>query len=577
MPGVPAGNGTDHARWAAVARDVRADSAQPPADGPAPEDARAFDAARVGTTLAPLSVRRILVLDEGPINLDDVISVARDRVPVEVSPEVLGRVAAAHEVVLDTMRAGIPSYGLNTGLGPARDQRIPADLLEAFQEQIISSHAAGIGEAMGVEEVRAIMFARLAGMSRGGAGTSPSLFEALRQFLNKGVHPVVPRLGSVGSADLAQMASIGTALLGKGRVIDDDGSTRPAADALAEAGLRPVQMQPKDSLALIGANAASVGTGTLNLRRLRRLLGTADHVAALTVEALTAHTSVFADVLMLARPLLGQAASAARIRAALHGSALVDAPMPNSVQDPLSLRTVPQVHGALADLLQHCAGLLTIEINSRAENPLVDVEQRQVISNGNFSVLGIALAFEALRLAVAHMGMLAERRIALLVRNTRSTTSVAEQVRQGRWRTGYLVPVLLQNTAAALVSELKQMASPITIMGTPVADGVEDHNSLAFSAIQLTGRAADHVETLQAIEVLLASDTLDGRGEQPLLGEGTGRMYRKVKDVLAQLAPGMATDVVIDRLRTDLLAETAPPSTRISETPGGRRGRAAAG
>lgn len=572
MPAVPAGNGMDPAWSATVARDTREDPGGRPSDRAAPEDARAFDAAHVGTTLAPLSVRRILILDEGPINLDDVISVARDHVPVEVSPEVLGRVAAAHEVVLDMMRAGIPSYGLNTGLGPARDQRIPADLLEAFQEQIISSHAAGIGEAMGVEEVRAIMFARLAGMSRGGAGTSPSLFEALRQFLNKGVHPVVPRLGSVGSADLAQMASIGTALLGKGRVLDGEGSTRPAAGALADAGLRPVQMQPKDSLALIGANAASVGTGTLNLRRLRRLLGTADHVAALTVEALSAHTSVFADALMLARPLLGQAASATRIRAALHGSSLVGAPMPNSVQDPLSLRTVPQVHGALADLLQHCAGLLTIEINSRAENPLVDVEQRQVISNGNFSVLGIALAFEALRLAVAHVGMLAERRIALLVRNTRSTTSVAEQVRQGRWRTGYLVPVLLQNTAAALVSELKQMASPITIMGTPVADGVEDHNSLAFSAIQLTGRAADHVETLQAIEVLLASDTLDGRGEQPLLGAGTGRMYRKVKDVLAQLAPGMATDVVIDRLRTDLLAETAPPSTRISETPGGQRG-----
>jgi histidine ammonia-lyase len=347
------------------------------------------------------------------------------------------------------------------------------------------------------------------------------------------------------------MAAVGAVLLGRGRVLlgaTGAAGTRPAAEALAEAGLAPVQLQPKDALALIGANSASVGTGILAVRTIGHLVANADVVAAGTVLALGANTTVFDDELVRARPLPGQIESAARIRAAL-GRERPAARGVRSVQDPVSLRTVPQVHGVAADQLAHVAGLLLVELNSRPENPLVQVEQRRVVSNGNFSLLGLGIGFEALRLALAHIGMLAERRIALLARTLRGHAPVEEHVRAGRWRSGYLVPVLLTNTAAAIASELKQMASPLTVMGTPVGDGVEDHNSLAFGTIQLTVTAAGWVQTLLAIELLLAGDlalTLPGRPGPP---DDAHPAALLVAEAVAEGAAGGTTDEVVDRLR----------------------------
>jgi histidine ammonia-lyase len=503
-----------------------------------------------------------VVVGTGPLRLGDVSEVARHRARVVVTDGVRARVAAAHEVVLETLRAGQPAYGVNTGLGAARDQLVPEELLAAFQEHVISSHAAAIGTPLDAEEVRAVMFARLAGMSRGGSGASPQLFEALRQLLDAGIHPVVPSQGSVGAADLVQMAAVGAVLLGRGRVLlgaTGAAGTRPAAEALAEAGLEPVRLQPKDAIALIGANSASVGTGVLGVRTIGHLIANADVVAAGTVLALGANTSVFDDDLVRARPLAGQIDSAARIREALGSRAdddpatLAPAPSPRSVQDPVSLRTVPQVHGVAADQLAHVAELLRVELNARPENPLVQVEHRRVISNGNFSLLGLGIGFEALRLALAHIGMLAERRIALLARTLREQAPVADHVRAARWRSGYLVPVLLTNTAAAIAAELKQLASPLTVMGTTVGDGVEDHNSLAFGAIQLTVTAAGWVQTLLAIELLLAGDVAIDSGRPLPLDGRPASAARLVADAVADGASGTTTDEVVERLRALLV------------------------
>ena len=411
-----------------------------------------------------------VVVGTGPLSLGDVTDVARHQARVVVTEGVRRDVAAAHAVVLETLRSGSPAYGVNTGLGAARDQLVPEELLLAFQEHVISSHAAAIGAPLDAEEVRALMFARLAGMSRGGSGASPQLFESLRRLLDARIHPVVPSQGSVGAADLVQMAAVGAVLLGRGRVLlgaTGAAGTRPAAEALAEAGIAPVQLQPKDALALIGANSASVGTGILAVRTIGHLVANADVVAAGSVLALGANTS--------SSPTTSSAPARCRGRSSrppgsgrLSGASGLRGGAARSVQDPVSLRTVPQVHGVAADQLAHVARLLLVELNSRPENPLVQVEQRRVVSNGNFSLLGLGIGFEALRLALAHIGMLAERRIALLARTLRGHAPVEEHVRAGRWRSGYLVPVLLTNTAAAIASELKQMASPLTVMGTTV-------------------------------------------------------------------------------------------------------------
>ncbi len=514
------------------------------------------DLSERGSTALPTRPPRLalteqpaVVVTSAPLRLSDITDVARHRARVDIDDEVHATVAAAHQVVVETVRSGSAAYGLNTGLGSARDQVVPEELLLAFQEQIISSHAAAIGAPLDVEEVRALVFARLAGISRGGSGASPQLFGALQALLNAAIHPVVPSQGSVGSADLVQMAAVGAVLLGKGRVLGEDGVARPAAQALAEAGIAPVQLQPKDALALIGANSASVGTGALAIRSIGHLLSNADVVAAHTVRALDANTAVFDDDLVRARPLPGQISSAARIRAALAGAAGYGSV--RSVQDPISVRTVPQVHGVAIDQLEHVAAMLKVELNSRSENPLVRLEDRRVISNGNFSLLGVAVGFEGLRLTLAHVGMLAERRIALLARTLRAHAPVAEHIRAQRWRSDYLVPVLLANTAAAIVAELKQLASPLTVMGTPVADGVEDHNSLAFGAIQLTVTAAGWVQTLQALELLLASDLVLQRS--PAAGVPVTDSGQLVAAVLVQLPAGATTDLVVERLRSQLV------------------------
>lgn len=494
-----------------------------------------------------------VVLDRTPTDARELVRAA-DGAGVRIGQDALADVAAAHETVLAVVRSGTPAYGVTTGLGPARDQAVPAELVADFQEQILATHAAAVGPWLPRRGVRAVIVARLATLRLGGAGASTGLVRGLAALLDRDVLPAVPALGSVGSADLVQLAAVGQVLLGHGFTLGPAGEPVPAADALARAGLDPVRLEAKDALALIGTNAAAVGLGALAWHDAEALVAAADHVAGATAVALRANPGAFAERVVAARPLPGQLASARRLRAA------IDPPgPPRSVQDPLSLRTVPQVHGAVLDELGRTRRVLDVELNARPENPLVDAERGTVTSNGNFSALALALAFESVRLGLAHIGMLAERRIHLLVREARSARTVAEQIRDGEWRARYVAPLLFQDTAASLAARLKQLAAPVSLLGTPVADGVEDHNALALPAGQLTEDALAQLRSLLAVEALLAADRLRPAG--PAADTVPGRIVAIADGAVARSATHAMSDGIVADLAgrlTDLDPDGGP-------------------
>jgi histidine ammonia-lyase len=437
---------------------------------------------------------------------------------------------------------------------------IPTELLGDFQEFIIASHAAAVGEPLSPEEVRAVIFARIAVMARGGSGASRDVFDGLIALLEHNVIPVIPSHGSVGSADLAQMASIGAVLIGKGRAFSTDGRTMVhGAEALREASLAPIRLQAKDGLALVGANSASLGLSALLHQRLETAGFTADLVAALTLEALAANLSPFSETVISARPLPGQIRSAARIRTALDGGGLAAGTVPvQSLQDPLSIRTIPQVHGVFLEHVRALENVLLIELNSPSENPLVVAEGRQILSNGNFSVLGLAIALESVRLTIAHMAIMAERRISMLVQQVRSGLPLVDHIRAAKTRTGFLAPVIIANTASALTARIKHKANPVTVMGTTVGDGVEDHNSQAYTANRYTADALDALEQLHAIEALMAIEVLDHeQAAHPSsvprrLGNQLERVRDQITVTVGDLGGATTTDQVVDAIRTSL-------------------------
>ncbi|TGO06282.1 aromatic amino acid ammonia-lyase [Serinibacter arcticus] len=461
--------------------------------------------------------------------------------------------ARARRVIDSVLADGLPSYGVNRGLGPMRDQEIPLDLQEQFQHFVLASHAAGVGEALSPAQSRAILAARLAGLAQGGSGISVATFRALVALVDADITPVVTRFGSVGAADLAPLAAIGAVLVGRGSTFGPDGTRVPGAQALAAAGLTPATLGPKDALALVGANSGSIGLACLASLQLDTLVLSSDLVAAMTVEALGASLAPFDEVVAEARPMPGQVASAAAVREAVSGGDLEQGLIATiSLQDALSIRTVPQVHGVLHQVASDLREILTVELNSPTDNPLVDVEAGVVRPTGNFSVLELAISAESTRLVLAHVGMLAERRIASLVQRVRSDRPLVDQIAAAASSAGFLTPVILANTASQVVVRLKHLANPLSTAGTTVGDGVEDHSSQAFAAVLATVEAIEATEILLAIETLLAADALSAdiarRGSRRL-GIGVAGLHGAVVDLTSALGSAEVAHDVVEKVR----------------------------
>ena len=471
-----------------------------------------------------------VTIDIGPTSLDDLVRIAHGS-RVELAPDARARIEASRAIVDAAVAGPDLVYGLNTGLGHMRDQRVDVETLGAYQEAIVAGHVGAIGEPLPTDVVRAAMAARVIGISRGGSGASPAVADALVGMLNEGVHPVVGEVGSVGASDLMHMAAIGQVALGAGRA-EFRGRTVDGGEALRAAGLTSLKLGPKDGLALISANGVSIGHAALMLERAASLADAADVVFAISLEAIHGNPSIVAGAVAAAKPVAGQIVAANRIRSFLAGSARCTPGGAASVQDPLSFRVAPQVHGALRTFIAFAADAVAIELNAMDDNPLVAIDERQIYSNGNFHPMVLALAVDALRPALAHVGQLSDRRLdhlwKLAFPETMTPEVMARLPESG---------VLLRYAAAVRAGDLRALARPVTLDIGPLDLGVEDHATNAPTAVARTLEALDALTDVFAVE-LLSDRWIISQAASGNLGRGTSAALAALDATLAEVPAG---------------------------------------
>jgi histidine ammonia-lyase len=484
-----------------------------------------------------------VIIGDVPLRVRDVVAVARGA-PVELSTGAINRIRRSREHIEEKLAAEEPTYGLNRGLGHNKDRKISIDELTQFSLQMLRAHEGGLGPPLPADIVRAAILTRVSGIAQGGSGASPALPETLSAMLNSIVTPVVPSIGSVGAGDLGQMASIGLVAIGEG-MADYRGERMAGADALHMAGIDPFVIGPKDGLTVMSANGISVGHGALVAARTQRAAELADLVAALSLEAVGGNISVVDAAIGAAKPFQGQIDAADHIRMLLEGSYLQSHTF-ESVQEALSFRVVPQVHGTLREVLTFVINAVETELNAAADNPLVSADGR-IVHNGNFAPLVMAVAFDALRVALAHVGQLSERRMSHLWDAIFKSPGFFASPRQ-------FYGIKLRYTAAARFTELKQLAAPATLDVPPLDIGVEDHGTGAPLSVSHTDTAVDVLEDILIIELLMARDLLSGREETVQLGSGTSGLLDDVEAVCAGLDPAAPSAEVHAALREKLSA-----------------------
>jgi len=430
--------------------------------------------------------------------------------PVALGDGARGRIGAARDVIERAVAEGRTIYGVTTGFGALADTRIdPADA-STLQHGIVTSHATAVGPDLSREEARAMLLLRAHVLALGHSGVRADVVERMVEMLNRDLIPAVPEQGSLGaSGDLAPLACLALPLIGRGRVLTDAGS-EPAADALARAGLAPLLLQAKEGLALVNGTQGMLAIGILALARAEQLLRTADVVAAMSIEALLGTDAPFDELLQRLRPHPGQMASAANLRRLLADSPIREShrDSPHLVQDAYSLRCTPQVHGASRDTAAHVEGVLGIEVNAVSDNPIVLPDADDVRSGGNFHGMPVAVAMDALALSLVSVASISDRRLYRLLDPKRSNGLPPFLVPASGLNSGFM---LIQYTAASLVSEAKSLAHPASVDSIPSSAGQEDHVSMGMIAARHARAVVSNAEVVLALEALAAAQALDLR------------------------------------------------------------------
>src|SRR4051794_37039089 len=446
----------------------------------------------------------------GPVSFEDVVAVAREEAAVELTDEALEAVDRARAVVEELAAAPVPAYGISAGFGALATRHIPTELREQLQRSLIRSHAAGSGPEVEREVVRGLMLLRLSTLATGHTGIRRETAQLMASLLSAGITPVVREYGSLGcSGDLAPLAHCALVLMGEGEVRDVQGALMPAADALAAAGLEPVELRAKEGLALINGTDGMLGMLVLATTDLRMLLRTADIAAAMSVEAQMGTDRVFAAELQALRPQVGQGWSAANLRAVLAGSGVMASHREDKfhrVQDAYSLRCSPQVHGAARDTVEHAATIAGRELASAVDNPVVVGDR--VESNGNFHGAPVGYVLDFLAIVAADVASISERRTDRFLDRARSHDLPPFLASDPGVDSGHMIA---QYTQAAIVSEMKRLAVPASVDSIPSSAMQEDHVSMGWSAARKLRRAVDGLTRVLAIEVLTAARALDLR------------------------------------------------------------------
>ena len=489
-----------------------------------------------------MSLHPTVSLGTGPVSFADVVRVARRGDPVVLDPEALAAIDRARGVVEALAAGPTPTYGVSTGFGALATRHIPAEMRAQLQRSLVRSHAAGSGPEVEREVVRALMLLRLSTLATGHTGVRRETAQLLASLLTQGITPVVHEHGSLGcSGDLAPLSHCALALMGEGPVRDASGALVTAGEALAAAGLEPVELVAKEGLALINGTDGMLGMLVLAVEDLRRLLRTADVAAAMSVEGQLGTDRVFAAELQALRPHPGQAASAANLVRLLADSGVVAShrgPDCNRVQDAYSLRCAPQVHGAARDTVEHAALVATRELAAAIDNPVVllddDGPGGRVESNGNFHGAPVGYVLDFLAIVAADVASMSERRTDRFLDRNRSHGLPPFLADDPGVDSGLMIA---QYTQAAIVSELKRLAVPASVDSIPSSAMQEDHVAMGWSAARKLRRSVDGLTRVVAIEVLTAARALDLR---------------------APLSPSPATAAVVALLRTSGIAGPGP-------------------
>lgn len=451
----------------------------------------------------------MIAIGDRPLDLADIRAALAGPIAVALSERARAQIARSAETVRRLLATGNAIYGVNTGFGKLAKTRIAASDLDRLQINIVRSHAAGVGQPLAQGVTRLILLMKLNALAQGASGISLAAMEALAALINADVLPIIPGQGSVGaSGDLAPLAHMSLVLIGEGEAMVK-GVRLSGALALQTAGVKPVALGPKEGLALLNGTQVSTALALSGLIAAERNAEAAILAGAMSVDAVMGSDTPFDPRIHALRPHPGQQLAASHYRRLLAGSEIRASHLEGDdrVQDPYSFRCQPQVMGACLDLLSHAARTLTIEANAVSDNPLVFAEDGAVLSGGNFHAEPVAFAADMIAMAVAEIGSLSERRIAALIDSTISLLPPF-LIRNPGLNSGFMIP---QCTAAALMSENKQMSHPASVDSAPTSANQEDHVSMATHGARRLGPMNANLTRIIALELMAAAEGIDFR------------------------------------------------------------------
>ena len=478
---------------------------------------------------------------------------------VELGPAATEHLRAARAVVERAVEANATVYGVTTGFGSLANVRIDPDQADALQEAIVRSHATAVGPPLSSEEARAMLLLRAHVLALGHSGVRAEIVERMVEMLNRNLVPVVPQQGSLGaSGDLAPLANLALPLLGRGEIFVD-GVATPAGDVLGAAGLEPIVLKAKEGLALVNGTQGMLAVGVLAVDRAERLVKTADVTAAMSVEGALGSDRVFDERLAALRPHGGVVTSSSNLRRLLAGSAIVASHRESThlVQDAYSLRCSPQVHGATREVLRFARGVLEIEANAVSDNPIVLPAEGEVLSGGNFHGQPVAVALDALAAALVPLASIAERRLYRLLDPARNNDLPAFLIAKSGLNSGFM---LVQYTAASLVSECKTLAHPASVDSIGSSAGQEDHVSMGMTAARHARDVVANAELVIALEALVAAQAIDLRSPlEPAPGTRAARdrVRSRVAFLDADREMGADIDAAVELVRAGAFVEAA--------------------
>lgn len=459
-----------------------------------------------------------IILTGNDLTVEKVWAIAVEGARAEISREAEAKLEAARTLVYDLARDETPVYGFNRGVGWNKDRKIEADQIDDFNRKLIYSHSLGIAPEASEAEVRAVMAVRLNCLLQGNTGIQPAIARRYAEFLNAGIHPVIPERGSVGEADITLLSHIGLAMIGEGDV-NYKGRRISSAEAHKLAGLEPVKLGPKDGLAIVCSNSFSAGQAALALKELKDLADTGEIVSALALEGLNGNTSPLDPSALAARKYRGQQYSAERIRKYLEGSYIYQPDPRRPLQDPLCYRGAAHINGTLRDAVRYAEEALLTQINSTDDNPCVLTDERRMISVSNFEVTSLSTAFELLAIVLSHVSRASCYRMIKLA-NPELTGLPRFLSHDGGASHCFGT---IQKTFTMMDTEIRLLSNPCSVDYMALAGAIEDHANNTPLVVQKLRKAIDNMKYIYGMEMMHACQAVElrKRGQELELGRGT--------------------------------------------------------